>query len=273
MKLFPLSILLAATAAPAFAQQAPAPTTRAAAPAETPICTDRPTKVFVTCTAPAGTVQLETDLVNWTHTSLGGVDTDVILYTNPTLKFGLSDRADLELNMVPYQEVRTQVAGTTTTISGVGDLFVRLKDRLTPDSSKVQVGLVPYVKIPTAKRGLGNREVEGGLAVPIGVSLPGGFSLATAPEIDVLLNASGSGRHVNFQNEINIGKSFGKATIYAELWGDWNDDPAGTVRQYSADFAVAYLVHPRLQLDAGTNIGLNRNTPDVQLYVGVSTRF
>ncbi len=271
MKTLPFAFLLAAGANPALAQQAPAPSP--AAPAETPICTDRPTKVFATCTALPGTVQLETDLVNWTRTQQGGVRTDLILFTNPTLKFGITDRLDFELNMVPYEEVRTTIAGATTTIGGVGDPFLRVKDRLTPDSAKVQISLDPYLKIPTAKTPLGNGKVEGGLAVPIGISLPGGFSIATAPEVDLLLNASGSGRHANYQNEINIGKSLGKATVYAELWGDWNDDPAGTVRQYSADVAVAYLLNPRLQLDGGANFGLNRNTPDVQLYVGVSTRF
>jgi hypothetical protein len=28
-----------------------------------------------------------------------------------------------------------------------------------------------------------------------------------------------------------------------------------------------------VQLDAGANFGLNRNTPDVELYTGVSVRF
>lgn len=43
--------------------------------------------------------------------------------------------------------------------------------------------------------------------------------------------------------------------------------------QVSADVAAAYLVAPTLQLDAGANFGLNRDTPDAQLYVGVSKRF
>jgi hypothetical protein len=45
------------------------------------------------------------------------------------------------------------------------------------------------------------------------------------------------------------------------------------VRQYSLDAAAAFLVSNNVQLDAGVNFGLNRNTPDVELYSGVALRF
>jgi hypothetical protein len=64
-----------------------------------------------------------------------------------------------------------------------------------------------------------------------------------------------------------------KLSISGDLWGHWNWDPAGTTRQYSADGAVAYLVNNDLQLDAGANFGLNGETPDVELYGGISKRF
>ena len=65
----------------------------------------------------------------------------------------------------------------------------------------------------------------------------------------------------------------GNFTRYAELWGAWNFDPAGTVEQFSADTALAYAVTPYLQLDAGLNFGLNAVTPDVQGYLGISQKF
>jgi hypothetical protein len=36
---------------------------------------------------------------------------------------------------------------------------------------------------------------------------------------------------------------------------------------------VAYLLNKEVQVDAGANFGLNRQTPDVELYAGVSKRF
>jgi hypothetical protein len=45
------------------------------------------------------------------------------------------------------------------------------------------------------------------------------------------------------------------------------------VRQASADGSAAYLVSNDVQLDAGANFGLNRNTPNIEIYSGVSVRF
>jgi hypothetical protein len=64
-----------------------------------------------------------------------------------------------------------------------------------------------------------------------------------------------------------------KLNLSGDLWGQWDLDPAGTMRQYSADGSVAYLVNNDLQIDAGANFGLSRNTPDVELYAGISKRF
>ena len=46
-----------------------------------------------------------------------------------------------------------------------------------------------------------------------------------------------------------------------------------TARPPPADASVAFLPRNDLQLDAGANFGLNRETPDVELYAGVSKRF
>ena len=72
----------------------------------------------------------------------------------------------------------------------------------------------------------------------------------------------------------NVGASVGgKLSVSAELWGQWDWNPAGTARQASADGSIAYLVGKDVQLDAGANFGLNRETPDVEIYAGISKRF
>lgn len=255
------------------APQAGTPPAAASTSAPAPICTDRPTKANAACTVPMGDIQIEADFANWTHNSLAGTRTDTILYTNPTIKYGLGPRTDIEVNIAPYETVRTRSGGVTDKIGGVGDLYVRLKQELTDPSAKVQVSLIPYVKAPTAKVGIGNGKVEGGVIAPVVFALPAGLTLNFGPEVDVLADADGHGHHAQVVSLVNLAKSIGKATLYAEFWNAQNFDPAQTVHQYSADVAVTYLLNPTLQLDVGGNFGLNDATPDAQLYVGISTRF
>ena len=80
------------------------------------------------------------------------------------LKYGLGERSDLQIGFTPY--VRVEASGGEHS-SGVGDVTVRYKQRLTERDAPVQLALIPFVKLPTAKRGIGNGKVEGGLAVPV----------------------------------------------------------------------------------------------------------
>ena len=73
-------------------------------------------------------------------------------------------------------------------------------------------------------------------------TLPKGFSLTVTPEIDDLENADLHGHHAQLVGALNLAKALSsKLTANAELWASQNYDPSGTVRQYSADGAVAAL--------------------------------
>lgn len=129
------------------------------------------------------------------------------------------------------------------------------------------------MKIPTAAAGLGNDEVEGGVALPVSIAMDG-FTLTFGPQADLLLDADGDGRHLAITNLVNLAKPISSnVTVIGELWTNSNFDPADTITQISADAAIVWLAAPTLQFDIGGNFGLNDNTPDAQVYVGVSKRF
>ena len=247
----------------------------AAAADEPPICPDRPSKANGTCTVPAGHFQVETSLVDWTHDKSKGVRTDYTLWGSSVVKYGLSSRSDIELGFTPYETLRVRAGEERERASGFGDVTVRVKQRLTGDSSPVQATLIPFVKLPTAKHNLGNRKVEGGIIVAANYSIPNSpVTLTIGPELDLRADAEGHGYHAAMAQLINLGfAATDRLSFSAELWGQWDWDRKGTTRQSSADGSVAYLVNPEVQLDAGANFGLNRNTPDVELYAGVSKRF
>ena len=240
------------------------------------ICTDRPTKSNYACTVDAGHFQYESDIVNGSFLRLNGVTTDAYLVVNPTLKYGLTSNIDVEANFSPAEIVRTHDdARDGRTIAGVSDLYLRLKyEFLNIQGGNLQATILPYVKAPTARPGIGNGAVEGGAIMPVNYKLTSILTLTIDPEVDLYKDSTGDGRHVNTSQLVNIGVSLPhNFTLYGELWGDWNFDPAGTVKQYSADTAIAYGVTNYLQLDAGLNFGLNRYTPGVQAYVGISQKF
>ena len=268
-----------AGAAMVFAAQVAIAADDAPASALRPLCTDRPTKSTSPCTVDAGHIQVESDLFNVTVDRGGGLTTVTWLATNPTIKLGLTDTLDGEVNLAPFVSVRTRdrSTGQVSRISGVGDLSLRLKWSLLGESGgAVAFALSPYVKLPTARVGVGNGAVEGGLIAPVNLNLPAGWSLVIDPEVDVLKNATDDGRHLNASGLLSLSRGVSKTlTLSAELWTDRDFGPGAARTQVSADIGAAYspAKAPNWQLDGGVNFGLNRQTPAAQAYLGVSRRF
>lgn len=244
------------------------------APNPTPICTDRPTKAFVACTVPKGDVQIESDALNWTRMKSEGTRVDTLLYTSPTFKYGVDEHTDVEISLTPYETVHTRTDGHTDSAGGFGDVYLRLKEKLTPDSAKTQISLIPFVKAPTAKSDIGNGKWEGGLTAAANIPLPAKFTLTLGPEIDISANDEQPGYHIELVSLINLSHPLGKKiNLYAEFWNSQSLEPGGTVHEYSADVAASYQLTDTLQMDVGGNFGLNAETPGKQLYLGVSSRF
>ncbi len=52
-----------------------------------------------------------------------------------------------------------------------------------------------------------------------------------------------------------------------------DEDPAGHDTEALAGLSLGWQPSDEVQLDIGANLGLNRATDDVELYVGVTRRF
>lgn len=238
--------------------------------AAAPICTDRPTKANAVCTVPTGKLQIESSFAGWSLTKVQATRTTVLTIAPTTAKLGLSSRSDVEVSLIPYAEVRVRGAPS---VSGVGDMVIRYKQRLTGEGTAVQLAMIPFVKVPAASSGLGNGKVEWGLAAPVSFPLLGATTLTLGPEADLLADADGHGRHVAIINLVNVAGSIApRLTLTGELWSNVNLDPTRTVRQASADAALAYAASTDLQIDAGVNRGLTGDTPDWEFYAGISIR-
>lgn len=241
---------------------------------ETALCTDRPTKANAVCTVPVGKWQLESSAMGWARTEAGGTTAKVLTLGSTVLKLGLSDRSDLQVGFTPHVRVETRASGIKSSVSGVGDVTVRYKHRLTPDEAPLQVGVIPFVKLPTADLEIGNGKVEAGLAVPVSISTGSPVTVVIGPEVDLLADADGGGHHPALVNLVNLSGPIAPGlTLAGELWTMTKFDPLDTVTLASADAALGYAVNHAMQLDAGVNIGLTRHTPDTELYLGLNLGF
>ena len=238
-----------------------------------PVCTDRPTRANAVCTVPTGRVQVEADALSHTRDTAGGVTSETLTAAAAVVKLGIDVRSDVEFGWTAWQESEVDAGTRQVRSDGIGDLVLRYKRRLTSGDAAVGVSAIPYVKLPTAPAGTGNERLEGGLIVPVSLSLPGAVGLTLGPEIDLLAEADGSGTRVNITNLVNLSRSFGRLTLYAEFWTA--NDVAAEVGgdQSSADVAASWLFTPDFQVDAGANFGLDDQTPDYQVYLGVAKRF
>ena len=263
-RLLALFLLVAGTASAAEPSQ----------PSLKTLCTDRPTKSTGPCTVDQGHWQVETDLADMTEISSGRVKSRTWTLASPTLKYGLTQTLDLEFNPSPYLSTTTSDHAAGKSLAGLGDTTLKLKSVL--KSGKVDVSISPFLKLPTARKGLGNGKVEGGVILPVQLALTDDLQLLFDPELDALENDAGNGRHLNAAGLVSLTKSVTPTTSFsAEIWAEKNFEPSGTVTQVSADLGLAWIPawNQDLQWDTGVNVGLNKATPRQQIYLGLSRRF
>lgn len=244
-----------------------------------PLCPDRPSKGTGPCTVDAGHLQIEADVFAGAWNHQGGSSVDSFTWFNPTLKYGLTDDIDIEINVPPLVSLRQSdtASGTTQRNSGVGDLYLRAKANLTGNrDAGWNVAIEPFLKAPTARAPIGNDAWEGGLLVPLAANLSDRWAIGITPEIDRVENGAGAGGHTAIAGSVGLTRAMGRGvSLTGEVWSAVDFDPAGATRRSSLDFAVAWTSagHENLQLDTGVNLGLNRNTNDVEAYVGIARRF
>ena len=239
------------------------------------ICTDRPTRAAGACTVPKGVFQYEADIGSGTYQRSHGVTVDSGVLLNPALKYGLTASSDIELQWSPLAFQRTHaLGGKDVAVAGPSDLTLRFKQNLYGgNDGAVSVAVVPYLKAPTASHLLGNGAWEGGAYLPVTFKVGPVWSLSLTPELDVLEDEDGGGRHLQHSQVVSVSRTVAKTWVLsADLYAQWDFQRHGAT-QSTLDFAVAKILHKTLQLDAGVNLGLNRATPGATTYVGVSQRF
>ena len=237
-------------------------------------CTDRPGLATGTCTAAAGTLQIETSLFEWSRTRADGVRTDELLLGPSTLRFGIDGQTEVQLGIVPLDRTRVSWVGGINKASGFGDMTLAIKHRLGPSDSPVAIAFMPFVKLPTAPDPIGNGRWEGGLLVPMTTPLTGPWSLTLTPEVDWNTNSVGHGRHARLSAAASLGLDL-SSRWSAAIDGLVGRERDGGTTAWDAvvGLSAAFLATPTFQLDSEVDFGLTQGTPATTLKSGFSARF
>lgn len=233
-------------------------------------CADRPGKATPPCILDAGHAQIEVGLADAVFRRSAGVHDTTYTFGASELRLGLTPWLEAEAGWAPLIVDHDRDLGHR---SGVGDLTLGLRGALiAPDGGGPALSLQGFVTAPTATHGLGAGGWTGGVRAPAQIPL-GPLALGLMPEVDVARNASGHGTHAAWVGVASLSRGFGKLTLGAEAWGAIDDDPSHVSHQASADLTAALALGADAQLDAGANIGLTRETPELELYMGIAHRF
>lgn len=243
------------------------------------LSTDRPDQTESPHTVDAGHWQIELDLVNYTrdHDKSGGGDvvTKDLSLAPLNLKLGLLNNVDLQLMIDPYvrSTVEDRVVGTSSKVSGFGDITTRLKVNFWGnDGGPTAFAVMPFVKWPLSASDVRNGETEGGVIFILGYELPAGWGSAVMTELDFVSDGTG-GRDTEWINSITFAHDLTERLGgYVELFVVTSNAP-GYKWQGQFDVGFTYALNPNCQLDFGCNFGITESAPDYQPFLGISRRF
>lgn len=239
------------------------------------LCPDRPGLGTPPCTIDPGHIMIELGLGDWTLTRQGGEREDDLATGDLLVRYGLTSNLEMQVGWTAYTHIRTRSGNLVQRTGGAGDVTIALRRNLhNPDGTGFSLALMPYATLPTGRDGIGAGDWGAGLLVPMTWQLPHGVTLDLTSEADAAVDGDGHGRHLAYSEIFGVDLAVtSKIGATAELEVAHDEDPAGHSSPLLAGFSADWTPNDNLQLDLGTNVGLNRASPDVEVYFGVARRF
>ncbi|MGC4073248.1 MAG: transporter [Nibricoccus sp.] len=245
--------------------------------AERELASDRPDATESAFTVERGRVQVESSFAEYARDQHNPEYANVRVTTwtvAPTnVRIGLTANSEVQIVVDSYLDVEIddRDAGVTERMRGFGDVTLRAKRNFWGnDGGQTALAVMPFLKLPTAKEGLGNDSVEGGLIFPFAAELPGGWGFGAMTEVDVIRNAEDDGYAAAWVNTATVGHD-----ITERLGGfvEFASEVGEGKPVFGFNCGLTYAVDANLQLDLGVNLGLSRTADDLTLFTGFVKRF
>lgn len=241
------------------------------------LCPARPGLGTPPCIVDKGHVLAELGIADWTRDQDNETRTDTVLGGDLLLRYGVDANSEVQIGWTAYghQRERDRLSGDTDKASGTGDVTLAYKRSLAqPDGSGFSVALQPFATLPTGGSAIGDGDLSAGLVVPVSAEIVRGVELQFSPEVDAAVDDDRDGRHLSYGTVAGLGIDVSESVNAAlEVSAFRDNDPTGHSTELLAAAALAWQPADDWQLDVGSAFGLNADSPDARLYVGISRRF
>ena len=228
--------------------------------------TDRPTRTDSPYSVPAEHFQLEMDALTFGHYADDSIEIDDWSIAPFNLKYGFTDRVDVQLLFTPYQYNKVLEGGDEAVDDGIGPAGLRFKINLAGnEGTGTAVALLPYIIAPT--RGIEKLDYTVyGLAVPVSFPLDAGRAIGAEAGVEQLGDIRTFGRaSVVFTSPVAGGWSG-----FVELYGimDGFDDEDGQI--VTLDVGGVFAPRDDFALDLGVYYGITSDAENWRVFAGLS---
>jgi len=235
------------------------------------ISTDRPDFVESSVVVGKGRVQVETSAA-FERSSRDGVR-ERLVSTPTLLRFGITDTTEFRLETDGWLHGWSRGPGQAdaSDASGMADTSVGVKWHLRDGKEGVPaLAVLLHADLPSGARRVGSSGVRPSLRGVAEWDLPDDYSLGVMPGLAYERNDEGK-RYTSGIFAVSLGKDFNPAWHgYVEFAAPQIARGRDGGSQMSFDFGATHLLSKQVQVDAGLALGLNRNTPDLAVSVGIS---
>jgi hypothetical protein len=221
-----------------------------------------------------GQAAIETAMAAWTYVSHGDGRSDAVLIGQSLLRVGVARDLELQAGWTPVGFVRTRdgATGAVTNARGLGDMTFGVLYGLSGPNGPVSIQ--GYVSAPVGTYPLAAGDWAAGARLPMALPVTRKLQIALTPEVDAEVNSSGRGRHATYGGAFGAGYALTTSlSLSADMALFRHEDPAGPATIATAGASLAWQARADTQFDIGTVIGVNRQSPNAQIYVGIAHRF
>lgn len=229
--------------------------------------TDRPDITESAYTVDAGHFQLETDFFKTEKTNYNDFKAVDNYYNFINLKLGLTNNVDIQFVISPLVTSNIKTKNSASNISSFGNISLRIKRNLWGnDGGKSALAIIPFINFPKQ-----SQKLNGGIILPLAITLPSGWGFGTQIQTDFVENQSKAGYHLNYLLSATTSHQLmNKTNFFIESY--LTRETEKNLFEYFLNGGLIYEISHNLKSDIGFNYGL-KSISSTTYFIGLSFRY